>query len=738
MLSIAGVLLVATCGPAPPGEDRSGLETSSAPAPEGHRRMLALLERVRADTPNDNPYIGDRLARELRARYENLPEDASDLDRWRLLVAAGKANLKLGHTEEAIDLLSRARERIPGAESELSPVEVVSSIFRLGMAYMRHGETQNCCLRYTPDSCLLPIRGSGVHTKPFGSRQAIPHFTEVLLKAPPRSRLHFTARWLLNIAYMTLGDYPDGVPAEYLIPPEAFEADEEIPRFRNIAPSLGLNVFDLSGGAIVDDADNDGDLDIVTSTWDPAGPMHFFRNNNDGTFSDRTAEAGLTGLYGGLNLKQADYDNDGDFDILVLRGAWLQDAGRHPNSLLSNNGDGSFVDVTLEAGLGAVHYPTQTAGWADYDNDGDLDLYIGNESTPALRAPCQLFKNNGDGTFTDVAKDAGVENFRWAKGVSWGDYDGDRFPDLYVSNLAGDNRLYRNGGDGRFVDVAPGLDLTRPKHSFPVWFWDFDNDGILDLYVAGYTPQVGSLAATYLGHAVPTEPSCLYRGTGQGRFQEVARAQNVARPIPVMGSNFGDLDNDGYLDFYLGTGYPAYEALMPNLMYRNRGGTGFSDVTTAGGFGHLQKGHSIAFADLDHDGDQDVFQQMGGAFPGDKFGNALYENPGFGNHWITIKLVGKHSNRSAIGTRIRAVVVENGKTRSIYKHVGSGGSFGAGPLRQTIGLGTAPWVEVLEIFWPTTGLTQVFQKVAADQTIEIVEERDDYVALPYQKLVFGS
>ena len=156
-----------------------------------------------------------------------------------------------------------------------------------------------------------------------------------------------------------------------------------------------------------------------------------------------------------------------------------------------------------------------------------------------------------------------------------------------------------------------------------------------------------------------------------------------------MAGNFGDLDNDGYLDFYLGTGYPDYEALMPNVMYRNRRGTGFADVTSAGGFGHLQKGHGIAFADLDNDGDQDVFEQMGGFLPGDKYFNVAFENPGFGNHWIGVELVGVRSNRSAIGARIRAEVVENGRRRSIYKHVNSGGSFGANPLRQTIGLGEA-------------------------------------------------
>ena len=140
----------------------------------------------------------------------------------------------------------------------------------------------------------------------------------------------------------------------------------------------------------------------------------------------------------------------------------------------------------------------------------------------------------------------------------------------------------------------------------------------------------------------------------------------LTRMAPTMGCNFGDLDSDGFLDFYLGTGYPGYEGLVPNLMYWNRGGTSFADVTTAGGFGHVQKGHGVAFADLDEDGDQDVFIELGGAFPGDGFGDALFENPGFGNHWIVVRLVGKESNRQGVGARIR---YQLDRDSAIYKHV---------------------------------------------------------------------
>ena len=728
-----------------------------------HQRMLALLKQIADQTAETNNYIGEGLARQLRRHLANLPVDASNLNRWRLHTELGEAELRLGNEEAAIDQLTQAGKLLPRLKGQLSPLMANQTLFRLGIAYMRLGETENCCpsqigIPSNPDSCILPLRDGGIHAQQEGSLKAITYLTEVLRNTTVELPLHLEARWLLNIAYMTIGGYPEQVPKPYLLPPKAFQSAEKMPRFTNIAPHLGLDTFDLSGGTIVDDFDNDNYLDIIVSTWDPVGQIRFFLNNRDGTFSERTEQAGLLGLYGGLNLLQADYDNDDDVDILVLRGAWLEAAGQHPNSLLRNNGDGTFRDVTFDAGLGEVHYPTQTASWGDYDNDGDLDLYIGNESTEGFSAPCQLFRNNSDGTFTDVAAEAGVQNYGFTKSVIWGDYNADRFLDLYVSNFKGVNRLYRNNGDGTFTDVAAELKIYLPMRSFPAWFWDFDNDGTLDLYVSAYSAGISHLAANALDISIGAPPSAgdvestyhnrpdlseggvahLYRGDGRGGFEEVGRQYNLVQPNAPMGSNFGDLDNDGYLDFYLGTGYPDYKNLMPSVMYRNREGSDFADVTYAGGFGHLQKGHAVVFADLDNDGDQDIFEQMGGAFPGDGFSNVLYENPGFETHFLTIKLVGMRSNRSAIGARIHAKVVENGEQRSIYKHVNSGGSFGANPLRQTIGLGKAEKVEALEIFWPATGRTQRFHDVSIDQFIQIVEGEAQYTTIQLTKLKLGA
>ncbi len=691
-------------------------EVAEAPAPDGHAWMLARLARARERSATENAYTGkDFLAKE-RAQLEVLPPDAPATVRTRLNLLVGVDELRLGNNRRAAELLRAAYEASAG--------DTVEVAFQLAVAHLRLGEAENCLAHRDPRSCILPIQGGGVHLDTASARLAIGYLTEVLGKRPD----HLAARWLLNLAAMALGEYPAAVSGHWRIPPERFESEAEFPRFREVAGGRGLATVSLSGGVAADDFDNDGWLDIVVSDWSPNGQLRYFRNAGDGTFAERTRQAGLTGLLGGLNLLHADFDNDGDADLLVLRGAWLEGAGRaYPNSLLRNDGSGRFRDVTWEAGLANEHFPTQAAAWADYDSDGDLDLFIGNEHFPS-----QLFRNNGDGTFADVAREAGVTNDDFAKAAVWGDYDRDSDPDLYVSNFGGPNRLYRNNGDGTFTDAAAELGVEFPLRSFPAWFWDYNNDGALDIFVSGYEWNVRDIAAAYLGlPALATESDRLYRGDGRGRFLEVGAEVGAARISQPMGSNFGDLDNDGFPDYYLGTGYPAYEGLMPNLLFRNERGLRFVDVTSAAGVGHLQKGHGVAFADFDSDGDLDLFVELGGAYAGDLYPNALFENPGFGNHWLSVKLIGTESNRAGIGARIRADIVEEGSSRSVYRWVTSGGSFGASPLRQHLGLGQAGRIEVLEIYWPTSGTTQQFREVPVDRLIRIREGSPEYETLPY-------
>jgi tetratricopeptide (TPR) repeat protein len=702
----------------------------------GHERMRAALAEIAHDAAEVNGFVGDRRARELR-EYRDQPGyfmSLSPHELWQLNYESGRAELRLGNEERAVRLLQKALTLVPADEAD----SMKRTHFELGIAYLRLGETQNCCQRNTADSCIVPIRGEGIHQRPEGSRNAIEHFTEVLERpaAPDQKdeilELDEAARWLVNIAYMTLGEYPHGVPEKYRVSPKVFEAEEDFPKFPNVYPKLGLNTFNLCGGAAADDFDNDGDLDIVTCTWDVRGQTQVFRSNGDGSFDEVTKEAGLAGFYGGLNLNQADYDNDGDLDIYIMRGAWLRENGLHPNSLLRNDGGLRFTDVTFEVGLGDKWYPTKTSGWADFDNDGDLDLYVGHESSETVSAPCQLFRQESDGTFTDVASQAGLGDLVFSMGATWGDYNDDRYPDLYLS-VVGENKLYRNNRDGTFTNVAVEAGVVGPGPSFSTWFWDYDNDGLLDIYVGCTSGTVGVLVSD-----IRFEMMCLYRNKGDGTFEDVAKQVGLHYPAQPMGSNFGDLDNDGFLDFYLATGNTAFSEIQPNVMFHNQAGKQFTNVTMAGGFGHLQKGHAVSFSDLDNDGDQDVYVQLGGAYAGDRFSDALFENPGFDNHSVTLQLEGATSNRTAIGARIRLEIDEGGMKRTVHHVVSSGSSFGANSFRRVLGIGAADSVDRLEVYWPTSETTQVFTNVPGDRAFSIVEGVQDLKPLALQSFVLGK
>ncbi|HVY93611.1 MAG TPA: CRTAC1 family protein, partial [Bryobacteraceae bacterium] len=418
-------------------------------------------------------------------------------------------------------------------------------------------------------------------------------------------------------------------------------------------------------------------------------------------------------------------------DVLVLRGGW---EWARRKSLLRNNCDGTFTDVTREAGLMDPPRATQTAVWTEIDRDGKLDLFIGNEN-----APLQLFRNNGNGTFTDIAEAAGVNKTGFVKAVIAGDYDGDGYPDLYVSNFRGEHYLFHNNHDRTFSDVTQQAGLGQQGPTFGAWFFDYDNDGRLDLFVGGYYSSLSDIAAGYVGLPQKGESLRLFHNIGGGKFQDVTAEVGLDHVFLPMGMNFGDIDNDGYPDFYLGTGSPSFAQLFPNVLFHNDGGRHFTDITASSGTGILPKGHGIAFADLDNDGDEDLTVVMGGPDPGDEHNTRLFENPGNGNDWIGIHLDGMKSNRPGIGARIK-VTMRNGeeKPREVYATVGSGGSFGAGPFEQHIGLGKNATVLSVEIQWPSGGAPQAFTNTGKNRVIEIREGDAAFTVLERQAFRLGK
>jgi hypothetical protein len=531
---------------------------------------------------------------------------------------------------------------------------------------------------------------------------------------------------------MTLGTYPERVEPRYRIVLDRYaRSQHSIGRFRDVGHLVGVNRFNQAGGAVMDDFDNDGLLDIVTTSWDAAMPMAYYRNEGDGTFRDRAVGAGLSDQLGGLYLVQADYDNDGFLDLFVCRGAWLQLP--MPSSLLRNQGDGTFRDVTRAAGL-AQPANSNSAAWADYDNDGFVDLFVCCEQQTN-----RLYRNLGNGTFAEVGEQAGLtrEPKSYCKGAAWIDHDNDGFPDLFVNRMEGPTQFYHNNRDGTFTERALSLGIDGPRMGFSCWAFDYDNDGWLDLFASSYDRTLEAVVQGLLGQPHTRSPGRLYRNVEGKRFQNVTRSAGLDLVFATMGSNYADFDNDGFLDFYLGTGEPDLATLVPNRLFRNLGGRRFVEITGPSGTGHLQKGHGVACGDWDRDGDVDLFIEMGGATPGDRYHNVLFQNPGQGNHALTVKLIGQRSNRAAIGARIQAVVAEN-PARTVHRHVSSGSSFGANPLEQTIGLGSARRVARLEVHWPTSGTTQVFEDVAADQVIEITEFADSYRSRPLGRIALAE
>jgi hypothetical protein len=677
------------------------------PKPDGWNRDMATVCRL-----HDGPLI-PILAEKIQTLLHSAeaanfgPTEQMQYHYAAAVLASYKGNMDLA-IDEWQNCYSIVQAGLPAAVPMMEEV--------LGSAYLHRAEMKNGVYTEPGDRCIFPPRNPHEHfSDPTDSKTAIEYFLKYLKSKPD----DLEVEWQLNLAYLTLGEYPSGVPSQYRITaPAEFDPAESIGRFEDVAPAAGLALKQIAGGMLVEDLENNGLLDVLTSGYDACDHLHYFHNNGDGTFSDWSDRSGLSQIPAGENFLQADFNNDGCIDILVLRGGWQNP---FPLSLLKNNCDGTFTDVAQQAGLGEL-FATQAAVWADIDNDGWVDLFVGNE-----KGPSQLYRNKGDGTFENISISAGIDRTAFSKAVVSADYDGDGYPDFFVSNMFGDNFLYHNNGNNTFTEVAAKAGVAQSWADFTAWFFDYDNDGWPDLFVTSDYSSIDETMRTYLKLPHNGHPLRLYKNMRNGTFQDVTAKVGLDGVYMPMGANFGDVDDDGFLDIYLGTGSAEYASLVPNVLLRNKAGKTWVDITASSGTGELHKTHAISFADLENRGHQDIVVEMGGAVPSDAHPVRVFRNPGNANHWINVKLRGVQTNRSAFGAKIKVVAESRDRTeQAFYRQVDSGGSWGASPLAQEIGLGKAVRIKSIEIYWPASKTTQIFKNAPIDEFIEIEESKPQY------------
>jgi tetratricopeptide (TPR) repeat protein len=519
-------------------------------------------------------------------------------------------------------------------------------------------------------------------------------------------------QWLLRMAMEQLP-----AAARPRLPGGAVFADAAKPLgqppllFTDVAKDRGVARLDGNGTCSWADYDGDGDLDLFLAG---SGVFMAVYRNDGGKFTEATEAVGLGKVPSGYSLNLIDFDNDGRTDLYIALNGW---SGPMGNRLYRNIG-GKFEDVTEKSGAGDPGSGFISL-WGDLDNDGDLDLAIANGVLRDGSTP-QVYRNNGNGTFRNLTREAGIVEppSYGAIGIALGDYDGDGDTDLLVNGLdRSPNRLYRNEGNWKFTEVARQAGVVQPPHNgFVCFFFDYNNDGRPDILTTSLAPWDAVVEGLKDGYRPPMlhpDTNRLFRNNGNGTFTDVTLAAGLHYPTGTMGAGVADIDNDGFVDIYLGTGDPQLSRLEPNRVFRNQGDGTFVDVTALTKFARPgNKGHGVSFVDIDNDGDLEIYAQLGGHYQGDHARNAFYENKsGNQNHWLEVDLTGGNP----VGVSL--TLVANGVKQ--HREVKGSEGFGAtNPMRAHFGLGKAEIVERLEVRWPT-GEKRTLKGVKANQILRI-------------------
>ena len=460
------------------------------------------------------------------------------------------------------------------------------------------------------------------------------------------------------------------------------------------------------------DFDNDGYLDLFVGTWWNSPTNHLYHNNGDGTFTP-VAAAKIPKIPSNQHgASWGDYNNDGYVDLMVTAGN--PEVGR--NVIYRNNGNGTFTAITN----GPIYDETtgfdigfHGPSWVDYDNDGFLDLFVAGH-TPQNH----LWRNNGDGSFTKITNVAVVMDFGESEGRTWVDYDNDGYVDLFVCNLSPDkNILYRNNGDATFTKTTSSGLSSVVDDSLACAWGDYDNDGYVDVF----------LASGFITHG----PNSLYKNNGDGTFTKILEGSVVSGLVNANGLStscaWGDYDNDGYLDLFVtqGSGSEDVTRLIKNQLYHNNGNGTFTRIMEGSPANEIGRSLAASWVDYDNDGFLDLFVSNGGFWAQNNGGallaNFLYRNNGNSNAWITIRLVGTVSNRSAIGAKVRVQARLGGKTMWQVRQIFGGDSqSNEQPLDAHFGLGDATNLELVRIEWPS-GTVQELHGLAVKQFLTVTE-----------------
>ena len=444
-----------------------------------------------------------------------------------------------------------------------------------------------------------------------------------------------------------------------------------------------------SNGCSWGDYDNDRDIDLFVANQVTENNF-LYRNDGNGVFSKITNEAIVNDGSFSRSASWGDYDGDGDLDLFVAN------ITGENNFLYQNNGDGTFIQITTGA---IVNDGGNSDGcsWGDYDNDGNIDLFVANSSSQNNF----LYHNNGDGTFTRITNGAIVSDGGSSRAVNWIDYDNDGDLDLYVTNSFSGNEItffYKNDGDGTFTKISNSVIVNDNGASSTSSWGDYDNDGDLDLFVGNWFGQ----------------NNFLYKNDGDGIFTKITQGDIVNDGGWTHSSSWGDYDNDGDIDLFVANS-STHENQFDNFLYQNNGNGTFTRITAGQIATDTLNSSGCAWGDYDNDGDLDLF------IGNHDEGNVLYQNNGNNNHWINILCIGRVSNTSAIGAKVKIKAQINGTPLwQVQEIAGQTGLWSQNSLNAEFGLGDATIIDSIKVEWPS-GIVQMLTDVNVDTFLTITE-----------------